>query len=143
MNTNRFHDILLTNLLSFFAIGRWYCFNEIRLPSEYAKFIIMADPFSIGAGTAGLIPLVIQLVDGCIKGYQLYTTAVDMPKEYTNLMTLFRWEQHHFLEFCKEAGLLYRDTGRSMPIEVDRLLREFAKKDEAYHKMTILTSLAI
>ena len=115
----------------------------------------MAEPFSIGAATAGFIPLIIQLVDGCIKGYQWYTAAVDMPKEYTNLMTLFRWEQRRFLEFCQEAGLLYRDTGRSMPIEidrdlliatlreVDRLLSEFAKKDEAYYKMTIPTNLAI
>ncbi|KAI1495751.1 prion-inhibition and propagation-domain-containing protein [Biscogniauxia marginata] len=104
----------------------------------------MADPLSaLGLGI-GVVSLILQMTDECIKGYKYFTEAAQMSESYRYLRILVQIEQQRFLSFAMEAGLLYEEGKicatlqvnksilKDVLLEINSLFRNYEKKNGKY-----------
>ncbi|OTA98679.1 hypothetical protein M426DRAFT_103832 [Hypoxylon sp. CI-4A] len=103
----------------------------------------MTDPASaLGLGV-GILSLVIQATDECIKWYKSFSEATHM-SEYEYLRIGLQIEQQRFLAFTEVSGLLYEDTRtctvlrvnhivlKNVLTEIQSLFREYEKRNGKY-----------
>ncbi|KAL9011733.1 MAG: hypothetical protein Q9173_003441 [Seirophora scorigena] len=79
------------------------------------------DP--VGA-SIGAISLTIQLLDGCVKGYQYYIAAAKMPESCRYLRTRLQIEYLRLMNWSEIAGLVEYQEGQDLPdsLKADRLV---------------------
>ncbi|KAK3985878.1 prion-inhibition and propagation-domain-containing protein [Cladorrhinum sp. PSN332] len=86
------------------------------------------DPLSILGAAVGATSLIIQLADECIKviilgeGFKLFSEATNMPDSLRYLRVSLQIEQHRFLNFSLEAGILFADGVLCSTLQVNRPL---------------------
>ncbi|KAG9238838.1 prion-inhibition and propagation-domain-containing protein [Amylocarpus encephaloides] len=89
----------------------------------------MADPLSVLGATTGVLSLIIQVTDECIKGYKLFSEASNMPTTYRYLRVRLQIEQQRFLNFSMEGELLYADGQICATLQVNQNLLLAALKE--------------
>ncbi|KAI1634192.1 prion-inhibition and propagation-domain-containing protein [Biscogniauxia mediterranea] len=104
----------------------------------------MADPLSTLGFGVGVVSLILQITDECIKGYKYFTEAAEMSESYRYLRILVQIEQQRFLCFAMEAGLLYEGGKicatlrvnnallKDVLLEINSLFRNYEKKNGKY-----------
>ncbi|KAL5349221.1 hypothetical protein ACLOAV_005509 [Pseudogymnoascus australis] len=108
----------------------------------------MADPLSVLGAAVGVTSLIMQITDGCIKGFKFYHEAVNLPEAYHHLRVRLHIEQQRFLNFGLEAGILYADgvicdnlrVNRSLLVavlaEIKALLDDYVELNGKYEQFT-------
>ncbi|RMZ89826.1 hypothetical protein DV736_g2952, partial [Chaetothyriales sp. CBS 134916] len=64
------------------------------------------DPISAAGIGLSVASLALQVFAGCIKGYELFIDAVEMPSKYATMRTQLRIEQSRLLNWGEQVGLL-------------------------------------
>ncbi|RMZ78929.1 hypothetical protein DV737_g3716, partial [Chaetothyriales sp. CBS 132003] len=64
------------------------------------------DPISAAGIGLSVASLALQVFAGCIKGYELFIHAVEMPSKYATMRTQLRIEQSRLLNWGEHVGLL-------------------------------------
>ncbi|KAI0601705.1 prion-inhibition and propagation-domain-containing protein [Biscogniauxia sp. FL1348] len=107
----------------------------------------MADPVSVLGLGFGVVSLILQITDECIKGYKLFTEAAQMSESCEYLRILVQIEQQRFLSFANEAGLLHEEGRMCATLQVNEailrdvlnainlLFRSYEKKIVKYTKI--------
>ncbi|KFY92058.1 hypothetical protein V498_05181 [Pseudogymnoascus sp. VKM F-4517 (FW-2822)] len=104
----------------------------------------MADPLSVLGAAVGVTSLIMQITDGCIKGFKFYHEAVNLPEAYHHLRVRLHIEQQRFLNFGLEAGILYADgvitsdskQAFSVLAEIKALLDDYVEINGKYEQFT-------
>ena len=65
----------------------------------------MGTPFDFAAGAAGLVSLSVTAFQGCVKAFQLISTARSMGEDADRIRTLLEWEQLRLISWGSRAGL--------------------------------------
>ncbi|KAL8693779.1 MAG: hypothetical protein Q9218_001475 [Villophora microphyllina] len=81
----------------------------------------MVDPVGAAVGAASLA---IQLLDGCVKGYQYFIAAAGMPKTCRYMRTRLQIEYLRLVNWSEVAGLVEYTEGQDLPdsLKTDRLV---------------------
>ena len=64
------------------------------------------DPFSVAGLGLGVASLVLQLLGGCIRGYEIFLGMAGMPGKFQHLLVRMRLEQTRLLNWAEKVGLL-------------------------------------
>ncbi|KAL8812012.1 MAG: hypothetical protein Q9200_001344 [Gallowayella weberi] len=82
---------------------------------------MVVDPVGAPIGAASLT---IQLLDGCVKGYQFFISAAGMPKTCRYMRTRLQIEYLRLVNWSDVAGLIEYKEGHDLPdsLKVDRLV---------------------
>ncbi|KAL2057789.1 hypothetical protein ABVK25_002173 [Lepraria finkii] len=72
----------------------------------------MVDPIGAAIGAASLT---IQLLDGCVKGYQYFVAAAGMPDDCHYMRTRLQIEYLRLLDWTEVAGLIEYKDGQDLP----------------------------
>ncbi|KAL9616061.1 MAG: hypothetical protein Q9160_009032 [Pyrenula sp. 1 TL-2023] len=81
------------------------------------------DPISAASIGLGVTSLALQLFAGCVKSYQLYVDATDMPAALEHIRARLRLEQIRLLNWGEKAGLLEEELEQpSMILQLHRNL---------------------
>ncbi|KAI0886485.1 prion-inhibition and propagation-domain-containing protein [Annulohypoxylon maeteangense] len=107
----------------------------------------MADPIStIGLGI-GIVSIILQITDECIKRYKYFIEATHMPELYKHLRIQVQIEQQRFLGFAHEAGLLHEKGKicavlgvnhlilKDVLIAINTLFQEYEQKNMKYESI--------
>ncbi|KAL9587547.1 MAG: hypothetical protein Q9203_003459 [Teloschistes exilis] len=81
----------------------------------------MVDPVGAAIGAASLA---IQLLDGCVTGYQYFVAAAGMPKSCRYMRTRLQIEYLRLVNWSEVAGLVEYKEGQDLPdsLKADRLV---------------------
>lgn len=64
------------------------------------------DPITAAGLAVGVTSLGLQLLGGCIKGYEVFLSMSEMPSQYEHLRVRMRLEQSRLLDWGDKVGLL-------------------------------------
>ncbi|KAK5097621.1 hypothetical protein LTR70_000666 [Exophiala xenobiotica] len=64
------------------------------------------DPFTTAGLGLGITSLTLQLLGGCIKGYEMFLRMSEMPSQYEHLRVRMSLEQSRLLNWGEKVGLL-------------------------------------
>ena len=65
----------------------------------------MATGLDVAAGFAGLISLSITAFRGCVKGFQLVSTAQHIGNDADRIRSMLEWEQYRLVQWADRIGL--------------------------------------
>ncbi|RYP57829.1 hypothetical protein DL770_010578 [Monosporascus sp. CRB-9-2] len=82
----------------------------------------MADPFSITGVAFGAASLIFQIRDECIKCYQYFSEAIQMPERHHYLQLRMQMEQQRFLGFVAEATPFFENGQTCATLQVSHEL---------------------
>ncbi|MCJ1404367.1 hypothetical protein MMC11_007592 [Xylographa trunciseda] len=69
------------------------------------------------AGLAlGAAPILVQLLHGCVQGYQYYAAAVDIKEDCRYLQALLRMEYARLLDWASVSGITHFEDGDDLPV---------------------------
>ncbi|KAK5742094.1 hypothetical protein LTR17_003602 [Elasticomyces elasticus] len=96
----------------------------------------MADPLSFLGAALGVVSLVIQTTEQCIKAYMYFCEATCMDESYRYLRMRLQIETQRFLHFCLEAGTLSSDEKicATLRVNLALLLAVLAEVKDLLHK---------
>ncbi|KAL2048354.1 hypothetical protein N7G274_000265 [Stereocaulon virgatum] len=81
------------------------------------------DPISAAGIGLAVVPVVIQVFAGCIKGYQVLAEVEDMPAAYQHLLVRLRVEQTRLLNWGEKVGFVEQLLDHpSKTLQLDRNL---------------------
>ena len=106
------------------------------------------DPISAAGIGLSVTSLALQLFAGCVKSYQLYLDAANMPATFEHLRARLRLEQVRLLNWGEKAGLLeekleqpsmvlrlHRNLITNILLEIQQLLQSCQKIETRYDSL--------